>query len=90
MTNLGGGLLRGIQEAQRVAAEGGATLVLLSDGHANEGVTDHDRLAEFAAGAYHAGDHLLDDRHRLRLRRGPARGDLPRRAGQRLLRRAGR
>ncbi len=55
MTNLGGGLLRGIQEAQRVGAEGGATLVLLSDGHANEGVTDHDRLADFAAGAYRGG-----------------------------------
>ncbi len=55
MTNLGGGLLRGIQEAQRVAADGGATLVLLSDGHANEGITDHDRLADFAAGAYRSG-----------------------------------
>ena len=51
MTNLSGGLLRGIQEAQRAADGGGATLVLLSDGHANEGVTDHERLASFAAGA---------------------------------------
>src|SRR5687768_9973234 len=31
MTNLSGGLLRGIQEAQRAANGGGATLVLLSD-----------------------------------------------------------
>jgi Ca-activated chloride channel family protein len=50
-TNLSGGLLRGIQEAQRAANGGGATLVLLSDGHANEGVTDHDQLERFAAGA---------------------------------------
>jgi Ca-activated chloride channel homolog len=55
MTNLAGGLLRGIQEAQRVSANGGATLALLSDGHANRGVTDHDRLTDFAAGAYRAG-----------------------------------
>ncbi|MFN8161707.1 MAG: VWA domain-containing protein [Solirubrobacterales bacterium] len=55
MTNLSGGLLRGIQEAQRVAGEGGATVVLLSDGHANQGVTDHAGLAEFAAGAYRGG-----------------------------------
>ena len=54
MTNLAGGLLRGIQEARRVAGSGGATLVLLSDGHANRGVTEHASLAEFAAGAYEA------------------------------------
>ncbi len=36
-TNLSGGVLRGLQEARRAAAgaQGGATLVLLSDGHAN-------------------------------------------------------
>ena len=55
MTNLAGGLLRGIQEAQRVAGEGGATLVLLSDGHANDGVTDPTQLGDFAAGAYRSG-----------------------------------
>ena len=32
MTNLSGGLLRGMQEARRVASDGGATLLLLSDG----------------------------------------------------------
>jgi Ca-activated chloride channel family protein len=51
MTNLSGGLLRGIQEAQRAATGEGATLVLLSDGRANEGVVDHARLERFAAGA---------------------------------------
>ncbi len=51
MTNLSSGLLRGIQEAQRTAAGDGATLVLLSDGMANEGVTDHGHLEQFAAGA---------------------------------------
>jgi Ca-activated chloride channel homolog len=55
MTNLAGGLLRGLQEAQRGADGSAATLVLLSDGHANQGITDHDRLAEFAGGAHRAG-----------------------------------
>jgi Ca-activated chloride channel family protein len=54
MTNLSGGLLRGIQEARRVAGEEGATVVLLSDGHANQGVTDHARLEAFAGGAHGA------------------------------------
>ena len=50
-TNLSGGLLRGLQEARRVAGGSGATLLLLSDGHANAGVTDPDRLAGVAAAA---------------------------------------
>ena len=52
MTNLSGGLLRGLQEARRAAgdAQGGATLILLSDGHANEGETDAGVLARVAAG----------------------------------------
>jgi len=50
-TNLSSGLLRGIQEARRVAGPAGATLLLLSDGHANAGVTSVDRLADVAAGA---------------------------------------
>ncbi len=50
-TNLSGGLLRGLQEARRVAGGAGATLLLLSDGHANAGVTDADRLAGVAAAA---------------------------------------
>jgi Ca-activated chloride channel family protein len=51
MTNLSGGLLRGLQEARRVATDGGATLLLLSDGHANAGETDPARLAGVTAGA---------------------------------------
>lgn len=51
MTNLSGGLLRGMQEARRVATNGGATLLLLSDGHANAGETDPVRLAGVTAGA---------------------------------------
>jgi len=51
MTNLGGGLLRGIQESQRIADGNGATLVLLSDGHANHGVVEHEKLEQFATGA---------------------------------------
>lgn len=54
-TNLSGGLLRGVQEARRVKDEHRATLVLLSDGHANVGVTTHDELERIAAGARNAG-----------------------------------
>lgn len=50
-TNLSGGLLRGIQEARRVAGRGGATLLLISDGHANAGELDPARLAGLAAAA---------------------------------------
>jgi len=51
MTNLSGGFLRGIQEARRVKGEGGATLVLLSDGHANQGIVESDRLQSMARAA---------------------------------------
>ncbi len=50
MTNLGGGLLRGIQECGRTSDGAATSLVLLSDGHSNTGVIDHDQLATFAAG----------------------------------------
>ena len=50
-TDLSGGYIRGLQEAQRVAGETGATLLLLSDGKANAGVTDPDKLAGLAAAA---------------------------------------
>jgi len=56
MTNLSGGLLRGLQEARRAAKNSGATLLLLSDGHANEGETDPARLAKIAATAR---DHAI-------------------------------
>ena len=51
MTNLSAGLLRGLQEARRAAGPAGATLLLLSDGHANAGETGADRLAGVAAKA---------------------------------------
>ena len=51
MTNLSGGLLRGLQEARRVAPDAGATLLLVSDGRANEGILDPERLAAVAAKA---------------------------------------
>ncbi len=51
MTNLSGGLLRGLQEARRVAGDGGSTLLLLSDGHANAGEIDPAKLASVAASA---------------------------------------
>ncbi len=51
MTNLSSGLLRGLQEARRVAGPAGATVLLLSDGRANAGILDPDELAGLAAGA---------------------------------------
>ena len=50
-TNLSGGVLRGLQEARRVAKDDPATLIVLSDGHANVGETDPDRLASVSAKA---------------------------------------
>jgi len=44
MTDLSSGYLRGLQEARRVCGPTGATVLLISDGHANQGVTDHDQL----------------------------------------------
>ena len=49
MTNLSSGLARGLQEARRATDGQGATLLLLSDGHANEGVVDHAQLERLAA-----------------------------------------
>lgn len=43
-TDLSAGYLRGLQEARRVAGPTGATLLLLSDGHANSGENDPVRL----------------------------------------------
>ncbi len=48
MTDLSGGYLRGLQEARRCAGPSGATVLLVSDGHANRGVTDHDELRAIA------------------------------------------
>jgi Ca-activated chloride channel family protein len=44
-TDLSGGYLRGLQEARRVAGLAGATVLIISDGHANAGITDPDALA---------------------------------------------
>lgn len=51
MTNLSGGYLRGIQEARRVAGPNGATLLIVSDGHANRGIVAHHELAQVATDA---------------------------------------
>jgi Ca-activated chloride channel family protein len=51
MTDLSSGYFRGLQEARRVCTEAGATIVLLSDGHANAGVTDPEALAGAAQNA---------------------------------------
>lgn len=50
-TDLSSGYLRGLQELRRVAGEGGGTLLVISDGHVNSGVTDPARFAEIAATA---------------------------------------
>lgn len=50
-TDLGGGLLRGLQEARRAATETGATVIVLSDGHANAGITDPTSLHDLARSA---------------------------------------
>ncbi|MGB8020825.1 MAG: VWA domain-containing protein [Candidatus Nanopelagicales bacterium] len=49
MTDLSSGYLRGLQEARRVCGPAGATIVLLSDGHANSGITDPAQLRKVAA-----------------------------------------
>jgi len=55
MTNLSAGYLRGLQEAQRGKTAAGATVLLISDGHANAGITDADQLASVAAKSQQAG-----------------------------------
>lgn len=47
-TDLSAGYLRGLQEARRVASAAGATVLLISDGHANAGVTDPHQLGQVA------------------------------------------
>lgn len=47
-TDLSGGYLRGLQEARRVGAGAGATVLLVSDGHANAGLTDPVQLGDLA------------------------------------------
>jgi Ca-activated chloride channel family protein len=47
-TDLSAGYFRGIQEARRVAGRDGATVLLISDGHANAGLTDAGQLGDVA------------------------------------------
>jgi Ca-activated chloride channel family protein len=57
-TDLSAGYLRGVQEARRATGAGGcatARVLLISDGHANAGVLDPERLAGVAAAALTAG-----------------------------------
>ena len=48
-TNLSGGWLKGLEELRR-ADDGVRRVVLLTDGQANQGVTDHAQLVALAAG----------------------------------------
>ncbi|MDQ3104214.1 MAG: VWA domain-containing protein [Actinomycetota bacterium] len=48
-TDLSSGYLRGLQEARRAAGPDGATVLLISDGHANAGITDAEQLASIAS-----------------------------------------
>ena len=50
-TDLSGGYLRGMQELKRASAGQGGTLLLISDGHANRGISDPSQLETIAAGA---------------------------------------
>ena len=47
-TDLASGYLRGLQELKRVAAGNGGTLLLISDGHVNRGISDSDALGDIA------------------------------------------
>ena len=50
MTNLSGGWLKGAEELRRVTGDGQRRVLLLTDGHANVGVTDPGRLTGMAQG----------------------------------------
>lgn len=50
-TDLSAGYFRGLQEARRVAGPAGASVLIISDGHANAGVTDPDQLGKVAVEA---------------------------------------
>jgi Ca-activated chloride channel family protein len=56
-TDLSAGYLRGLQEAKRVAEGRGGTVLLISDGHANQGVTEAVRLEGLARSA--AGERIV-------------------------------
>ncbi|MCI3926239.1 VWA domain-containing protein [Paenibacillus sp. TRM 82003] len=55
-TNLSGGFIEGASHARDLARPGATSrVILLSDGHANQGVTDRGRLAAMAREFLHAG-----------------------------------
>lgn len=54
-TDLSSGYLRGLQELKRVAGDAGGTLLIISDGHVNQGVSDPDQLGDVARRAQSAG-----------------------------------
>lgn len=51
-TDLSAGYFRGLQEARRVASDGGTAVLLVSDGHANAGVKDPGQLGDVARKAH--------------------------------------
>lgn len=51
-TDLSAGYFRGLQEARRVGGDTGATVLLISDGHANAGICDPGQLGDVARKAH--------------------------------------
>jgi len=51
-TDLSAGYFRGLQEARRAASDGGTTVLLISDGHANVGIQDPGQLGDVARKAH--------------------------------------
>ncbi|MEV7396709.1 VWA domain-containing protein [Aeromicrobium sp. NPDC092404] len=49
MTDLGGGLLKALEEAKRLGVPEGVRVLLISDGHANQGITDAQVLAGYVS-----------------------------------------
>lgn len=54
-TDLSSGLLRGIREVRSAVGNRGATLLLISDGHANEGIVNHELLSGIARDGHRQG-----------------------------------
>jgi len=50
LTNLSGGWLKGLEELNRASGDGVRRVLLLTDGQANEGITDRTQLEQIAAG----------------------------------------